>query len=84
MTKKKKESKELKTLEDLDKAGIEYEVIETISQKAQKKFWEEVYKLCPKVITNDQDDVVKSQFDMMCDNVVHKWREKNDKSYKSK
>jgi len=63
---------------------IEFETIETISQKAQKKFWEEVERLCPKVITKDQDDVSEFQFGMMCDNVVHKWREKNDKSYKVK
>lgn len=81
MTKKKKE---LKTLKDLDEAGIEYEAVETISQKAQKKFWEEVYKLCPEAITRDQDSVSEFQFGMMCDNVVHKWREKNDKSYKSR
>lgn len=79
---KNKEPKELKTLEDLDKAGIEYEVVETISQKAQKVFWEEVYKLCPEVTTRDQDSVSEYQFNMMCDNVIHKWRDKNDESYK--
>jgi len=83
MAKKKKEPKGLKTLKDLDEAGIEYEVVETISQKAQNKFWEEVEKLCPEATTKDQDNVSAFQFNMMCDNVVHKWREKNDKSYKS-
>ena len=82
MAKKKKELKELKTLEDLDKAGIEYEVIETISQKAQKVFWKEVASLCPEAKVDDVDSVTNVQFDMVCDNAIYKWRTDNDPTFK--
>ena len=84
MAKKKKEPKELKTLKDLDEAGIDYKIVKTESQQAQESFWNKVKELYPDVKTDELSAVKESQFNIMCDNIIHEWRLENDTPYGKK